>query len=105
MKLPCLAVFVIFNALLCSGITDGVQLKGGALVFNLSPIDYGGAQKEDLRTVMAFIVAVAVAKTINFCYTIDLSTCPIYAGFSPSVLASISASQLNFRCHNHFFKL
>ena len=35
---PSVAVLVIFNTFLCSGITGGVQLEGGALFFNPSPI-------------------------------------------------------------------
>ena len=35
---PCVAVLVIFNTFLCSGITGGVQIEGGALIFNVSPI-------------------------------------------------------------------
>ena len=43
---------------------------------------------EALRTVTLFTVADGVAKTINFSYTIILSTCPICVGFRPTVLAS-----------------
>ena len=46
--------------------------------------------------VMVFIVAVGVAKTINFSYTSTLSTCPIYMGITPWFLLLVSASQLNF---------
>ena len=35
---PCVAVLVIFNTFPCSGITGGVQLDNGALLFNPSPI-------------------------------------------------------------------
>ena len=58
----CVAALVICNTFSCSGITGGVQLEGGALFFNPSPI---AAQIKTLRTVMVFTVAVGVAKTIN----------------------------------------
>ena len=35
---------------------------------------------------MVFTVAVGVAKSINFSYTITLSTCPIYVGYRSTVL-------------------
>ena len=47
-----------------------------------------GAQIEALRTVIVFTVVVGVAKTINFSYTLTLSTCPIYVGPRPTVLGS-----------------
>ena len=47
-----------------------------------------GAKIEALQTVMTFTVAVGVAKTINFSYTITLSTCSTYVGFRPTILRS-----------------
>ena len=97
----CATVLVIFNTFPCSDMTGGVQLEGGTLFFNPSFI---AALKEALRTVMVFIAAVGVAKTINFSYTITLSTCPIYVGFRPTVLASRtknrgSEAHISWTCH------
>ena len=58
---PCVAILVIFNSFPCSGITGGIHLEGGALLFNLTL--YIVALKEALRTVIVFTVAVRVAKT------------------------------------------
>ena len=57
-----------------------------AVYFSILP--HSGAQIEAVRMVMVFTVAVGVAKTINFSYTITLSACPIYVDFRPMVLGS-----------------
>ena len=44
---------------------------------------------------MVFTVAVGVAKTINFSYTITLSTCPIHVGFKPTVVGSSFCITIN----------
>ena len=81
---PCVAILVIFKTFPCSGITSGIQLADGALFFNPSPTV--APKIEALQTVIVFTVAVGVAKTINFSYSITLSTCPIYVGFRSTVL-------------------
>ena len=48
---------------------------------------------------MVFTVAVGVAKTVNFSYTITLSTCPIVyliGALDQRFVVLVSASQLNF---------
>ena len=94
MTRPCVAVLVIFNAFPCSGITGGVQLEGGALFFNPSPIV---AFKYKLFGRLCYLQEVGVTKTIYFSYTITLSTCPIYVDFKPTFLGfSFYIMQLNF---------
>ena len=86
MTRPCEAVLVIFNTFPCSGITGGVQLEGGALFFNPYKWRSNRGFTDGYGT---YTVTVGVANTINFNYTITLSTCPIYVGFRPTVLVSI----------------
>ena len=45
---------------------------------------------------LVFAIAVGVAKTINFSYIITQSTCPIYMGFRPTVLASSFCITIKF---------
>ena len=61
-----------------------------------SILSYSGAQIEAFWTVMVFTVAVGVAKTINFSYTITLSTYPISVGFKPTVLGSSFCITIEF---------
>ena len=73
-------------------------MRGWRSIFQSFP--YSGSQTEALRTVMVCIVAVALAKTINFSYTITLSTCSIYVSFRPMVLGSSFCITINqkFNC-------
>ena len=63
--------------------------------FIFQSFSFSGALMEALRTVMVFTVAVGVAKTINFSYTITLSTSSIRVGLRPTVLSSSFCTTIN----------